>query len=296
MTASFQKASANRKLAPVRLVPQGSRFRPEATGPYCSSTYVSMEATCPDVCTFKNNGCYADSGATYNGSLSLDERARAAGASGLDVIRKEALEVDRAFPHGVPQDGARGGRDLRLHVAGDVSCPTGALELAAAARRWKERGGGTVWCYTHRWRDIPIGHWEGVSVLASIERTEDLDVAHRHGYAAALTVVAFPSIRAFTIPGSGHRLIPCPAQTKGVTCIQCRLCLNPDRLHSNRLAIGFAVHGRDAKIAKRALRVVQGGTLDAVPLELYNVQNHRRDHGKPKSVPLPSRESATPDA
>ena len=54
---SLQRASANRKLTHVDEVvyDPNSRFkRPVARAPYCTTTYVSIEATCPSTCRFKN--------------------------------------------------------------------------------------------------------------------------------------------------------------------------------------------------------------------------------------------------
>ncbi|HKY50814.1 MAG TPA: hypothetical protein VJP45_06120, partial [Candidatus Limnocylindria bacterium] len=150
LPVSVQRASSNRKLAPQlqRKFPNGWR-RNEPQGPYVTSTYVSIAATCPDSCRFKNNGCYDQAGPAAKHARARD--AAADGWSALEVIRAEADAIDRLYPNGVPQDGARGGRDLRLHVGGDVSCSRGAELLGEAARRWRERGGGAVWVYTHRW-------------------------------------------------------------------------------------------------------------------------------------------------
>lgn len=271
LPVSVAKQSANRKLAPVIFEPvPGGRPRPIPQGPFCSSTDVSIWATCPDSCPYKHNGCYKESYSGYNSrALSLDQRAVRGKYTALDVTTAEAMAIDGMFRKGVPQDGARGGRDLRLHVGGDVSCAVGAGLLASAARDWGRRGGGTVWTYTHRWREIPSRSWAGISVLASVEKVEDIPDAHRRGYAAAITLVAFPRRKRFRIPGSPFSIIPCPSETRKRTCVQCRLCFDTERLRREKLVIGFVVHGRDAKKAKKHLRVIQGGALDSVPLELY---------------------------
>jgi hypothetical protein len=185
----------------------------------------------------------------------------AAGHSALDVIREEVRAIDGAFgvygrpgkqpTRRIPQDGARGGRDLRLHVAGDVGSIEGAELLAGAAKRWRARGGGSVWTFTHTWRTVPRAAWgPDISVLASVERAEEIASARRQGYAAAIVVPEHPSSRAYRLPGSITPIVPCPAETKGRTCAECRLCLDRDLMG---VAIGFAAHGHGVAQVKETL-------------------------------------------
>lgn len=244
--AVFRATSCNAKLSPVDYVdsPGSILPQPKPRKPFASSTFAAIGPTCPDACPFKragtkSRGCYADSGITGMTARQLERAAK--GMSSLDVIRQEAALIDAAFPDGVPQDGARGGRDLRLHVGGDVRTAEEAELLADAASRWYARGGGSVWTYTHAWRDVPRSAWGPISVLASVEDEGDLQPARERGYAPALVVVRFPKTRAWPI--GDFRAVPCPAETKeGVTCADCRLCLDRD-LHKLGIAIAFSIHG-----------------------------------------------------
>lgn len=265
--ARFLPVSHNRKLARVDMVPLGAHeeartysghnfnHRPVARAPFCSATRASIQATCPNSCVFKRagdgtpHGCYADAGFTRIAGKQMDEEAR--GLSAFEVILEEAIALDQAFPRGVPQDGARGGRDLRLHVDGDVPSPGAAELLAVAARNWKQRGGGSVWTYTHAWEAVPRDAFGPISVLASVETPEQIVRARARGYQPALVVESFPAgKRPFEV--GGVRFIPCPAETLGKTCIECRLCLDADLAGMNA-GIAFAIHGWDAKAAKAAL-------------------------------------------
>lgn len=262
MSASvrFHKTSANRKLARQVKVPyehKHFKFRPTPVAPFCSSTYVSIEATCSESCAFKRGpngergGCYIDADSFMRRAMAvLDQGAK--GRSGIDVIREEAEEIDRAFPHGVPQDGARGGRDLRLHVGGDVFDRHGAWLLAGAASRWAMRGGGSVWSFTHNWREIAREYFGAISILASVERLGDIREAVRAGYAPALVVEKFPRGKR-TFERGGVTFIPCPAETLQKTCVECRLCLDADGLARRGQGIAFEVHGQGAEVAKSAL-------------------------------------------
>lgn len=253
----FNSVSLDRKLSPVRwqAAPGTKRGRrPEAVAPFCSSTYVSIAATCPDSCTFKGDGCYVTEGFTANTARRLDGNAR--NLSGDEVIALEVEAVHRAFfRRTVPQDGARGGRDLRLHVGGDVSSSLGASMLCGAAMTWRLRGGGSVWTYTHRWREVPRERWGGaVSVLASCESPGDIEAAKAAGYAPAVTLTDDIEVRAFEL--GGHKVVPCPAETRGTTCVECRLCLDRDLLRLG-VVIGFGLHGKGAARARRRLEVLQ---------------------------------------
>lgn len=252
----FEPISMNRKLGPVVLAPGKARPHFGTMRPYVASTLVSIQATCPDTCVFKGTptapgGCYVDAGFTRIAMQKLDGAAW--GLASLDVVKEEVRQIDDAFDGGpVPQDGARGGRDLRLHVGGDVEAPEGARLLALAARRWRARGGGTVWTYTHAWREVPRSAWgESIAVLASVEEAEDIPAARRRGYAAALVVERFPEGgKAFLIGRT--RVVPCPAETRRTTCVECRLCLDRD-LHSMKVAISFKLHGQHQAVARLAM-------------------------------------------
>lgn len=260
----FVQKSADRKLSPVELVANTTkRLRPMPRAPFCSSTYVSIAATCPESCEFKGSGCYVTEGFTGRAARRLD--AAALGLSADDVTALEAEAIHRAFfRRRIPQDGARGGRDLRLHVGGDVGSALGASMLGGAAMSWRMRGGGSVWTYTHAWRHVPREAWgPAVSVLASCETLEDTRAARAAGYAPALTLGQFPSDRAFRPKGGASlRIIPCPAETRGSTCVDCRLCIDRD-LASMGVAIGFAVHGKGAEKARRRLPVIESALAGA---------------------------------
>jgi hypothetical protein len=270
-SARFIPRSCNRKLSPVDMVPYDGVFRqlrPTPRAPFVCSTYTAIDKTCDDSCTFKarggeRRGCFADDGFTR--ILSDRLNAAAEWASPEQVVAEEVRLIDAAWRRRVPQDGARGGRDMRLHVGGDVGSAEGARMLAGAAERWRRRGGGLVWTYTHSWRTIPRADWGAfVSVLASVERPAELAEARLRGYAAAIVVERFPNgAKAWMVRGT--RVIPCPAETRGTNCADCRLCLGEVDLVAMRAAIAFEVHGAARNVAVRSLlRKIRPG---AVPEE-----------------------------
>lgn len=270
-TVSVREKSHDRKLSPVRwdVVPGSVRKRPKALRPFVTSTYVAIQPTCPSSCPLKEDaegthGCYVDAGFTRSLSMRLNEAA--VGLTAEQVVLEEAWAIDRAFAgQRIPQDGARGGRDLRLHVGGDCGSEVGARALAAAARRYVARGGGSVWTFTHHWRTVPRAAWGAISVIASCETAEDVAAATARGYAVAVVVAQMPYVRkafdaASFFAGTTEvpkqealRLLPCPAEsTEGVTCASCRLCLDRD-LFKLQIGIAFSAHGKDAKKAREQL-------------------------------------------
>jgi len=217
------------------------------------ATYASIAATCPITCPLKDQGCYAQGGHVAITVARLD--AEAAHVEDPEMVADaEADAIDAAYGgKKVPR-----GRALRLHVSGDSRTIVGTRLIAMAVTRWKKRGGGVAWTFTHAWRRVQRKHWERVSVLASIERPELAAKVRKQGYAPALVVDHHePDGKAFF--SHGVRWIPCPNQTRGIGCTDCRLCFDADALFARNAGIAFAAHGPRANAVKRRLTVLQGG-------------------------------------
>ena len=219
------------------------------------STYVSIKGSCPTSCQLKNgNGCYAEN--SYVGFIVRRLDADAVGLTALQVARQEAQAIDQSYNgKNVPL-----GRDMRLHVSGDSRTVKGTKLINSSVGRWKKRGGGDCWTYTHAWMNVHRSTWSHVSVLASIDKPEDAVEARKQGYAPAIVVSEFSSPKAFTLPGSDVKYIPCPAQTspggKEIGCTECRLCFNADRLYENNFGIAFEAHGVRKNNVKRRLQLI----------------------------------------
>lgn len=207
-----------------------------------SATYAPIRQTCPTACPLRNgNGCYAEGG---NVGLHMrrlqDERYASVGGDTFAMFEAAAI-----------RDGARmvpRGRPLRIHASGDASTAGRARTLSDAAAHWP----GPTYTFTHAWRDVPRKAWGTVSVLASVESLDDAKAALRAGYAPAMVVSAHP------VDGRAEvredvRVIPCPNQTRGTRCTDCRLCFDAPGLLARNAAIAFAVHGASKK---RALTVL----------------------------------------
>lgn len=215
------------------------------------ATYTSIKTSCPKSCPLMGEGCYAELGPVGIHSNRLDKEAK--GNSPLDTARAEAKAIDESYKGGVVPTG----RDLRLHVAGDSRTLAGTRLINKAIKRWKQRGGGAVWSYTHAWKHVPRTEWSQVSILASVSNVQEVPEARAQGYAPAIVVPQFDGDKAFQLDGCNTKFIPCPAQTRNVGCTDCRLCFNADRLHAGNFGIAFEVHGARKNNVKRHLTVVQ---------------------------------------
>jgi hypothetical protein len=208
-----------------------------------SATYAS-QASCPRSCPWYGNGCYAERGQVGFQTRRLN-RSRV----------REAARIAEAEARAI--DALTGDRLLRLHVVGDARTDRAARALGAAAQRYARRGnaprhGRKVWTYTHAWRTVARSSWgDAVSVLASVETVRDARDAMARGYAAAVVVSAFERESAYQI--DGVTVVPCPNQTRSVTCRECGLCRDDERLRAAGLVIAFAAHGSGGASIRKTL-------------------------------------------
>jgi hypothetical protein len=105
------------------------------------------------------------------------------------------------------------------------------------------RGESAATTRTSRQR-IPSRGWREKGTIS--------EAARKRGYRGVAMVVAefTDGDQTYRLPGSKVTVTPCVQETRGVPCVDCRLCLDADRL---KTVIGFAVHGQHAGVAKQAL-------------------------------------------
>lgn len=224
----------------------------------CAVTYVAQQS-CPQECLFLNQGCYAEYGPMF-WSVTSKLNQEAKGLSILDLARREAELISR-----LSRDPRARDRPLRLHGVGDCASDVAAMIVARASARWITKNKASVWGYTHAWRTINRRSWLNVSILASVENPIDLALAEKRGYAAAMVVPKFPNgPKAFTQwikePGKksqSFKIVPCPEQTLGIGCRDCKLCFKDQWLHENRIVIGFTPHGVGQKKIRQTLVAIQ---------------------------------------
>ena len=219
------------------------------------ASYAAVKNTCPDTCALKDSACYAQ--LSFVGMHMRKLEKQNPKASALEVARVEAKAIDSSYNGGiVPKD-----RFLRLHVSGDSRTIKGSNLINSAVNRWKKRGGGKVWSYTHAWRNVPRTAWKAVSMLASVDSISEVKAARKQGYAPAIVVDYHRSEKAYKLDGSNVKWIPCPAQTnpggKQIGCSDCQLCFDSNRLFKNNFGIAFAAHGIRKDSIKKRLQVIK---------------------------------------
>lgn len=253
LPALFRDRSCNEKLSNVKRFrhPKGYNVM-VAQQPFVATTYTSIKLTCPSSCRFKDNGCYIQAGPSSLFANRLDMHDQ---FTGTEVNEIEAELIDQAWVRGVPQEGARGGIDIRIHSGGDFRSARGARAVGGALDRFKSRRGGDGWGYTHRWRTIPADSYgPAMSILASVETLPEVEQAIELGYTPAMTMRFFYHKTAYRLPGlESVKVIPCPEQTRGIKCNKCRLCM---KKLPKGTAIGFELHGTGASQAAHRLPII----------------------------------------
>lgn len=219
-----------------------------------AATTYAAQTSCPTSCAFFNGGgCYAETGRVGMVTARLNRAAAAQPSGPYAVAQAEAEAIDAL--------NVVEGRPLRLHTVGDCATDEAARIVSAAAGRYRARGGGPVWTYTHAWRDVSRESWGSVSVLASCETAADVEAAKERGYATSIVVDRFESRKRHTLgpaagAAAGADILPCVEQSSGATCSSCRLCFDDEERRRTDYSIAFLVHGAPATVrqATKALR------------------------------------------
>lgn len=208
------------------------------TGPIPVST--SSSEFCPDICPFKDAGCYADD---YH--LSMHWKKVTSGERGIGL--PDFLDKIAKLPEG---------QLWRHNQAGDLPGLNGELNGAALGNIVKANTGKKGFTYTHY--DAAVGdnakYIKGCNdfgftvnlsgnTIEHADRLADLNIGP-----VVCVLPADQTENSFT--PSGRRIVVCPAVIKdNVSCATCGLCQ-----HANRKTIvGFPVHGMGKKKAEKAI-------------------------------------------
>ncbi len=203
-------------------------------------TYRTQD-TCPTSCPLMGQGCYA--------------RGRIFGIPArLGTEDTGEYAAVRALADTLPPGGL-----FRANVSGDVLDDAGELDrgyVDALSDVATARPDADVFTYSHAWRRLSPDMAPRVTVNASCESASDIETATAAGWP---TVVTDPGPDdPSTLIGStiaGRKVVQCPAQTRGLTCSQCRLCARPSR----KSTVAFAVHGGGKAIAARQVAQAREG-------------------------------------
>jgi hypothetical protein len=206
-----------------------------------STTYAGPNS-CPDRCSLKGNGCYAEMGRVGMIKIDLEK----AGGTPREIALEEAKAI-REMNSRLP---------LRLHTYGDCPDEESAQIVGEAASEYMEITGAPAWTYTHAWPDVPRIAWRDVSVMASCETMDEVYQAREMGYAPVLVVEKHDGKKSIVLD-DGLRLVPCPNQTSGgrIKCVDCGLCLHDRDRYEQGQIITFEAHGMGAKRVRKQLKL-----------------------------------------
>tara|TARA_R100001244_G_scaffold110141_1_gene81460 strand:- start:110 stop:778 length:669 start_codon:yes stop_codon:yes gene_type:complete len=204
-------------------------------GPMAVTT--STATTCPTLCPFKSNGCYADSGPL---KLHWDK-----------VTRKERGDDWSTFISKIKDMPA--GSKLRHNQAGDLPGDMEKLDGKKCIDLAKANEGKRGFTYTHY--DVldnfqnaiivnSMNHL-GFTVNVSANNLDHADKLCDMDIAPVATVLPIEQTTN-TVTPKGMKVVVCPATFKDdVSCSSCMLCEKRDR----NIIVGFPAHGTSKKKA-----------------------------------------------
>jgi hypothetical protein len=211
---------------------------------------ISSAETCPDACSLKGNGCYAEQHV-----LAFHWR----GASERGLFWSDFLCWVRALP---------AGQLWRHNTAGDLAGGNDELDVDALDELVDAARATRGFSFTHKplrsahERDA-IAHANdgGFTINLSADSLPEADRKLALGIAPVVSLVPHGT-RTGDRSGGGHRIVVCPAQLHDdVTCRDCGLCRNAYR----QGLVGFLPHGQLGSAIARRLPVVQRAPLTAAP-------------------------------
>lgn len=201
------------------------------TGPMAVTT--TSANSCPPTCSFKGNGCYAESG-----PLALHWRAVSSARRGgsFDDLLQDILSLRR---HAL----------WRHNQAGDLTPSSpGVIDAGLLAKLARANQGRRGFTYTHyppttaNRVAIHQANQMGFTLNLSAQTLAQADAHAQWGVAPVVVVLPMDATRSLRTP-AGRQVVVCPASVGGIDCLSCGLCQRRDRA----AIVGFPAHGCGAK-------------------------------------------------
>lgn len=205
--------------------------RNRKTGPIPVTT--TSANSCPPDCSFKRNGCYAESGPLAVHWARVDSGVRGGTfdtlLEELGTLRRNAL--------------------WRHNQAGDLTPSSpGVIDARLLIRLAWINKGRRGFTYTH-YRPagvnrgaIATANRMGFTVNLSAETLEQADAFAELGIAPVVVVLPADATRPMRSP-AGRHVVVCPASIGNSDCLNCGICQQRDRA----CIVGFPAHGSGAK-------------------------------------------------
>lgn len=195
---------------------------------------TSSSSTCPDNCSFKGDGCYADTG-----PLQIHWKKVSAGERGTD------LDTFCAQIRKLPKF-----QLWRHNQAGDLAGRDGVIDQVALHKLVSANRGRHGFTYTHydptnpdNARALAYANGQGFTVNLSAETLDQVDQYLALGVGPVVVTLPADARGAHKTP-LGHDVITCPTyENDSVSCATCAICQKADR----KTVIGFPAHGSGKK-------------------------------------------------
>ena len=200
------------------------------TGPIPVTTTSSD--SCSPTCSFKGNGCYAESG-----PLAMHWRAVTAGKRG-GTLEELCAKITALPRHQL----------WRHNQAGDLPGHQGELDPGAVRRIAEANKGRRGFTYTHyrptamNREIVARANKAGFTINWSAETLEEADEFAALSAGPVVCVLPADQLTPVRTP-AGHHVIVCPAVTGNTDCLNCGICQQRDR----QAIVGFPAHGSGAK-------------------------------------------------
>ena len=204
---------------------------------------TTSSATCPDSCALKGAGCYAE-----------------AAPLGWHWDKVSKGQKGRPFDEFLLQVRAlRRGEFWRHNQAGDLPGLGDALDHKSLKALVDANRGRRGFTYTHKplaskadRKAVKEANAQGFTVNLSTDNVTKADEAMALAIGPVVTILPSTQEGKVTTTPAGHKVLVCPADTKGWTCLKCQLCYQADR----KFVIGFPAHGN----RKRKVDVIASST------------------------------------
>lgn len=211
---------------------------------FVGASYRKVGDTCPSTCShLVSKGCYALT--SFTGM-----HQRNATPDPFDGMAYHAFITALT-----PKQLAKIGNTVRLHVSGDFFFEDKIDELYVRGVKLAHIDNPNVlgYTYTHRFQDFGEYNWpDNLVINASCDTLEDIKTAQALGWPTVTTTG--PSDTRKRWEQDGVTFLTCPAQTAGITCAVCRLCMKKER----KFTIAFRAHGATKNKVKDVVNHIQG--------------------------------------
>lgn len=202
--------------------------------------YRKVGQTCPNDCALLNNGCYAQT--SFVGIS--EKRSNQSNEDGSKLVE---------FVSSLPEN-----KVFRVTVSGDMFLDDKPdyefINSCNAAQT--NRPDVKMYTYTHGWNKIDVTKVK-FALNASCDTLEDVVRANNAGWATVTVVSATETRRRWsetvTVDNEDFvvDLVLCPSQSVGLTCAQCKLCMNVSR----PFVVAFAAHGVSKNVITKRLEL-----------------------------------------